>query len=121
MATYTPTLVPPLSATYGSTTTGTAATVITPNAGGDSIQLIGTYVILRFATSGTGSTITFDSVVPSNQGTDVNVTATLGATATQKVIVDVDARFKQQSGNIGYLNLTYTSVTGMTIEAEYIA
>lgn len=121
MATYTPVLAPPLSANYGSTTTGTAAVPITPNAGGDSIQLIGSYVILRFATTGTGSTVTYDSVVPSNQGTDVNVTETLGATAQQWVIIDVDARFKQTSGNTGYLNLTYTSVTGMTIEAFYIA
>jgi len=121
MATYTPVLVPPLSMNYGSTTTGTAASVITPAGGGDSIQLIGSYVILRFATAGTGTTITFDSVTPSNQGQDTNVTVTLGATATQKVIVDVDPRFKQTTGNIGYLNLTYTSVTSLTIEAEYIA
>jgi hypothetical protein len=120
MATYTPVNVPAMTETYGSTTTGTVVAVITPNAGGDSIQLIGDNVTLRFATTGTGSTITFDSVDPSNQGTDVNVTLTMGATQVQYVkFAASDSRFKQQSGNVGYVNLTYTSVTGMTIEASY--
>lgn len=121
MALYTPVLVPPLSNNYGGLTAGTAPTVITPAGGGDSIQLIGSYVVIRFATAGTASVITFDSVNPSNQGQDTNITVTLTTTQTMKVIIDVDPRFKQVSGNVGYLNMTYTSVTTLTIEAEYIA
>lgn len=121
MATYTPTAFAPLSESYGSATDGTAATVITPAGGGDSIALVGSYVILRIATAGTGSTITLDSVELSSFGSDVNVTVTNGATATNYVAIKCDPRFKQTSGNIGYLNLTYTSVTSMTIEAFYLA
>jgi hypothetical protein len=120
VAAYTPLGLVPLSETYGSTTAGQAAVPITPNIGGDSIALTGSYVILRLATAGTGSTITLDSVKASDQGTDVNVTVVLGATATQYVPIKVDNRFKQTSGNVGYLNLSYTSVTTLTIEAEYI-
>lgn len=120
MATYTPVLVAPMSENYGSATTGTVVTVITPNAGGDSIQLIGTSVTLRFATTGTASTITIDSVDLSNFGQDQNVTLTMGATQVQYIKFDATvSRFKQTSGNVGYVNLSYTSVTGMTIEASY--
>ena len=122
MATYTPVLVAPMSENYGSTTAGTTVTVITPNAGGDSIQLIGTTVTLRFQTTGTASVVTLDSVDLSNFGVDQNITVTLGATAVAYIKFDATvSRFKQQSGNVGYVNLTYTSVTGMTIEAQYEA
>jgi hypothetical protein len=29
------------------------------------------------------------------------------------------SRFKQQSGNIGYLMISYSSVTGLLLEAQY--
>jgi hypothetical protein len=122
MALYTPTLVAPMSENYGAATTGTVVTVITPAGGGDSIQLFGDSVTLRFATTGTTSVITFDSVDVSNFGQDQNVTLTMTATQVQYVKFDGSvSRFKQQSGNVGYVNLTYTSVTGMTIEASYDA
>jgi hypothetical protein len=120
VATYSPLGLQPLSESYGSATAGQAAVPITPNIGGDSIALTGSMVILRIATAGTGAVVTLDSVMLSNFGSDVNVTVTLGATAVQYVPIKVDNRFKQTSGNTGYLNLTYTSVTTMTIEAEYI-
>jgi hypothetical protein len=120
VATYSPLGLQPLSESYGSPTAGQAAVTITPNIGGDSIALTGSYVILRIATAGTGATITLDSVPMSNFGTDVNVAVTLGATAVQYVPIKVDNRFRQTSGNIGYLNLTYSSVTTLTIEATYI-
>jgi hypothetical protein len=120
MATYTPVLVAPMGQTYGSTTGGTAAAPITPAGGGDSIQLIGRVVTLRIQTAGTASVVTIDSVDPSNYGQDQNITVTMGATAVQYVKFDASAsRFKQQSGNVGYVNLTYTSVTNLTIEATY--
>jgi hypothetical protein len=121
MALYSPMTYTPLSEQYGSATAGQAVTAITPNAGGDSIALVGSYVFLRFQTTGTGSTITLDSVELSNFGSDVNVTVTMGATAIQKIAIKTDPRFKQTAGNVGYLNLTYTAVTGMTIEAESLS
>lgn len=121
MATYSPLGLQPLSESYGSPTAGQAAVTITPNIGGDSIALTGSFVILRFQTAGTGSTITLDSVMLSNFGSDVNVAATLGATAVQYVPIKVDNRFKQTSGNTGHLNLSYSSVTNLTVEATYIA
>lgn len=120
MATYTPVNVAAMSENYGATTAGVTVTAITPNISGDSIQLIGDNMTLRFATSGTASVVTIDSVDVSNFGQDQNVTVTLGATAVLYVKFDGNvSRFKQQTGNVGYVNLTYTSVTGLTIEASY--
>ena len=120
MTTYTPILVAELSENYGAATAGVTVTPITPNVGGDSIQLIGDTLILRFATSGTASVVTLDSVDLSNYGTDQNVTVTLAATQVLYVPVDCNvSRWKQTSGNVGYLNLSYTSVTGLTVEASY--
>jgi hypothetical protein len=120
MTAYTPQLLAEMSENFGGTTTGVVPTVITPAGGGDSFQLIGDTLYLRFATSGTASTITFDSVDLSNFGTDQDVTCALTATQTKWVAIDANvSRFKQTSGNIGYVNLSYTSVTGLTIEAFY--
>jgi hypothetical protein len=121
MATYTPMNLTPLSEGYGSATAGQAVTAITPAGGGDFIALQGSYTFLRFQTAGTATVITLDSVELSNFGSDVNVTITPGATAISKVCIKNDPRFKQTSGNIGYLGLTYTSVVALTIEAEYLA
>jgi hypothetical protein len=122
MSLYTPVLVAPIGQNYGATAAGTVVTVITPAGGGDFVQLFGDTVTLRFATTGTASTITFDSVDLSNFGQDQNLTLTMGATQVQYVKFDGSAsRFKQQSGNVGYLGMTYTSVTGLTIEASYQA
>ncbi len=121
MATYTP----DLSTILGNTTTGTTAgdtpTVITPNVGGDSIALQGRYTVLIFITTGTTSTVTVDSVRPSDQGNDNNLTSVLPATGTRRMVFDAsNDRFKQTAGNIGYVNLNYTSITGLTIHAFYI-
>jgi hypothetical protein len=119
---YTPTLVAPVGQNYGGITVGVVVTVITPNIGGDGIQLFGDSVTLRFATTGTAAVITFDSVDLSNFGQDQNPTLTMTATQVQYVKFDGSAsRFKQQSGNTGYVMLSYTSVTGLTIEAQYDA
>jgi phosphosulfolactate synthase (CoM biosynthesis protein A) len=109
-----------MSENYGAATTGTVVTVITPNAGGDSLQLFGDSVTVRFATSGTATVVTIDSVDLSNFGQDQNVTLTMGATQVQYIKFDGSVtRFKQQAGNIGYVNFTYTSVVGLTIEGSY--
>jgi hypothetical protein len=122
MANYAPVLVAPVGQGYGALTVGTVVTVITPNIGGDFVQLFGDAVTFRFATTGTASVITFDSVDLSSFGQDTNVTLTMGATQVQYVKFDGSAtRFKQQSGQVGYLGLSYTSVTGLTVEASYDA
>jgi hypothetical protein len=120
MTLYTPTLVAPISENYGATTAGVVAVPITPNIGGDGIQLFGDSVTLRFATTGTVAVITFDSVDLSSFGQDQNLTLTMGATQVQYVKFDGSvSRFKQQSGNIGYLMISYSSVTGLLLEAQY--
>lgn len=121
MAVYTPDSADPLSESYGSLTAGETPTVITPNGGGDSIALVGSLVLLRIATAGTISTITLDSVQLSSHGQDTNVTVTMPATGVRYVWIKVDPRFKQTSGNVGHLNLTYTSVVALTIEAWSVA
>lgn len=121
MATYTPDQSTPLSNTTGGTTAGETPTPITPNGGGDSIAMVGRYVTLVFTTTGTASVVTLDSVRLSDQGNDNNLTITLPATGTRRVTIDASQdRFKQVSGNIGYANLTYTSVVGLTIHAHYV-
>jgi hypothetical protein len=120
MALYTPTLVAPLSENYGASTAGTTVVPITPAGGGDFIQLFGDAVTLRFQTTGTASVITIDSVDLSNFGVDGNVTVTMSATQVQYVKFDGSVtRFKQQTGNVGYVGLTYTSVVALAIEASY--
>jgi hypothetical protein len=121
MATITPLGLTPLSSQYGSATAGQVVTAATPNIGGDTIPLTGSFVLLRFQTTGTGATVTLDSVEMSNFGTDVNVTITLTATQIQKVAIKTDNRFKQTAGNVGNLNLSYSSVATLSLEAEYLA
>lgn len=121
MATITPLALTPLSSQYGAATAGQAVTPVTPAGGGDTVPLQGAYTFLRFETTGTASVITLDSVELSNFGTDVNVTVTMAATEIRKIAIKNDTRFKQVSGNVGNLNLTYTSVVALNIEAEYLA
>jgi len=121
MALYTPDASVPLGNSYGSLTAGETPTAITPNIAGDSIALVGRYVRLRFATAGTIATITLDSVRPSDQGQDGNVVITMPATAVRYVTIDASQdRFKQVTGNVGYVNISYSSVTGLSLEAQYI-
>lgn len=121
MALYTPDASTPIGNTYGSTAAGETPTTITPNVGGDSVAMVGRYVTLVFTTTGTVATVTLDSVRLSDQGQDTNVTVTMPATGTRRVVLDAsNDRFKQTSGNVGYLNLTYSSVTGLTFTAHYV-
>lgn len=121
MALYTPDASTPIGNTYGSLTAGETPTTITPNVAGDSVAMIGRYVTLVFTTTGTASVVTLDSVRLSDQGQDTNVTVTLPATGTRRVVLDASGdRFKQVSGNVGYLNLTYTSIVGLTFTAHYV-
>lgn len=121
MGNYTPTALTPLSSAFAAATIKQQSPAITPNIGGDTIALVGQYVELRFETTGTAATMTFDSVDLSSFGDDKNVTMVLGATDYGVAIFKVDSRFKQQAGQIGNLAISYTSVTGLKCEAYYLA
>jgi archaellin len=99
---------------YGALTIGDLEVPVTPAGGGDSVNMTGDYLVFVFATTGTASTITYDSVQPSDQGQDTNITTVMGATERRRVVFKCDNRFKQQSGNIGAISLTYTSVVALT-------
>jgi hypothetical protein len=106
---------------YGALTIhDTETPVVTPAGGGDSVQMLGDYLLFVFATTGTASTITFDSVQPSDQGQDTNITCVMAATERTRVTFKNDNRFKQTTGNIGSINLTYTSVAALTFTVFYL-
>lgn len=123
MATYTPLRSDPLGNATGGTVAGENPAAITPNVSGDSIALVGSKVTLAFVTSGaTAPTVTLDSVRASDQGNDNNIVVTLANTGFEIVTIDASQdRFKQTAGNIGHVNLTYSSITGVTIYAWYTA
>lgn len=110
---------------YGSASVGSPAGFVAAAGGGDFIPLTGQFVLLTFRTAGTASVITLDTVELSNQGQAQDLTVTMAATDEQDVLIDLTVdggnRFKQTSGNIGYLALAYTSVTALTIKAKQIA
>jgi hypothetical protein len=120
MALVSPMGLVPLSESYGSLTAGQPATTVTAAGGGDFVAIQGSYLLLRFQTAGTITVITLGSVELSNFGSDVDVTVTMTATQVQYVLIKNDPRFKQTSGNVGYLALTYTSVVTFTWEATYL-
>ena len=118
MATITPVNLSPVTERTGGTTVGQAVATFTPAGGGDNVLLTGTYLILEFTTTGTGITVTLDSVELSSYGTDVNPTIVLSATDHQKMLLYIpDLRFVQPTGASvpGSLGLTYTAVTGLTV------
>lgn len=121
MALITPAPLTVARLSYGALTIGDVETpVVTPAGGGDFVQMLGDYLLFVFATTGTASTITYDSVQPSDQGQDTNVTTVMGTTERRRVTFKCDARFKQQVTNIGYLGLTYTSVAALTFTVFYL-
>lgn len=121
MATLTVNALNKVGDNYSSTTAGQAAGFVAAAGGGDKIPLQGQYVLLTFRTAGTASTVTMDSVAPSNYGSDTNVTVVLGATDEQDVLIEVGDRFAGVGADAGLLNLTYTSVVALTVKAKYIA
>jgi len=104
----------------GLTIHDTETPITTPAGGGDFVQMLGDYLLFVFATTGTASTITYDSVQPSDQGQDTNVTTVMAATERARVTFKCDGRFKQQATNVGYLGLTYTSVAALTFTVFYL-
>ena len=71
----------------GGTNQGQASGFVAATGGGDMIPLSGQGVLVTIRTSGTASTVTFDSTTPSNYGDDKNVTVVLAATDEQEVFI----------------------------------
>lgn len=120
MATITPDTAAPVGNTFGGATVGETPTPFTPSASGDSIALVGEKVTVVFVTATSNTpTVTVDSVTPSDQGNDNNLTLALPASGIRRIVFDAtQTRFKQVSGNVGYVNLTYSvTPTGTTMYA----
>jgi hypothetical protein len=121
MALITPTPLTVARLSFGALTIhDTETPVVTPAGGGDFVQMLGDYLLFVFATTGTASTVTYDSVQPSDQGQDTNITTVMAATERARVTFKCDNRFKQQATNIGYIGLTYTSVVALTFTVFYL-
>lgn len=121
MATLTAPIPPVLSKLFtGSTNIGQAVGYVAANAGGDMFPISGQGILFSAKTSGTGSTITIDSVLLSSYGDDKNPTLVLAATDEQHVFIKNDGRFDQGGVNAGLVAVTYTAVTGLTVRAVTI-
>lgn len=121
MATLTAPVVPVLSKAFtGGTDQGQDAGFVAAAGGGDMIPLSGQGVLFTVRTSGTASTVTLNSVTPSNYGDDKDVTMVLGATEEQEVFIKNDGRFDQGGVNAGLMAVTYSAVTGVTVKAKTI-
>lgn len=104
----------------GSTNVGQAAGWLAAAGGGDMIPVTGRGTIFRAKTTGTGTTITLNSIRLTQYGTDVDLTMVLAATDEQEIFIQNDGRFDQGGVNTGLMAVTYTSVTGLTIVAKVI-
>lgn len=83
-----------------------------PAAGGDAFDNDGRTLFVA-KTTGTAITLTFDSLVPSNYGTDVNAVVITPATGTVFIGPFDPARFNDANGRVG---VTYSAVTGLTVD-----
>ena len=96
---------------------GTAPALVAAAGGGDRIEP-GDRVFLHAKTTGTVSTITIDSVAPSNYGTDADVVVVMPATGERFIGPLPASRFASNSD--GLVSITYSAVTGLTVEAVRI-
>jgi hypothetical protein len=121
MATLTSTIPPVLSLSFtGASNQGQAAGWVAASGGGDLIPVSGRGTIFRVKTTGTGITVTINSVTPSNYGTDQDITMVLASTDEQEVLIKNDGRFDQGGANTGLAAVSYTAVTGVSIAAKII-
>jgi hypothetical protein len=117
----------PIDASYQPATAGVALVTaptgaITTAASGDLIPISsGRGTLLMFQTSGTPTVVTLTEVVAPPFGTGGSVTVTVGATDFQAVFIGNDGTDRFDSGvgtaNVGLLQLSYTSITGLTVRA----
>jgi hypothetical protein len=122
MAAITPDRSDPIGDSFGGTTAGETPTPYTPAGAGDTVALVGSKVTLLFVTATSNTpTVTLDSVTPSDQGNDNNLTLTLPATGIRRITLDASSpRFKQLAGAVGSVALSYSpSPTGTTLYAWY--
>ena len=97
------------------TVTGVQVPITTAaNAGGDTFDNDGRTIFVAKNASGGAITITFDSVTPSNQGTDVNPAASVPAGQTYFFGPFDPNRFNDVNGRVG---VSYSGVTLLTIDA----
>jgi hypothetical protein len=123
VATLTRVTLVPVGSTFTGVPCGQAAGYQAASGGGDLIPISsGRGTIIRFKTTGTGSTITLDSVVATAYGTDVNPQLTMAATDEQEVFIPNDGgnRFDQQPTNPQLLAVTYSSVVGLSVAAKTV-
>jgi len=94
---------------------GTSVVPVTAaSAGGDAFDNDGrTFFVVKNA-GGAGITVTFDSLVLSNFGTDVNPAPTVAAGETRIFGTFDTTRFNDANGRVG---VTYSSVTSVTVMA----
>lgn len=112
MATLATVVLAPLGKNTAGATAGQSAGWANANIGGDLVPLTGQYTIVRFKTTGTACTWTLDNVLPSNYGTDQDLSIVLSATDEQEIEIKNDGRFDQGGVNAGYAKLTPSTVTG---------
>lgn len=92
---------------------GVAPNLVAANAGGDRCE-VGKTVFLHVKTTGTASTVTIDSVTPSNYGTDADLVTVMPATGERFIGPLPPERFSAITD--GLAAITYTSVVGLTVE-----
>lgn len=120
MATITP-VVPDRPS--GATLTGTLATGIAANGAGDSFVLSGAVLLLRFINASGGAiTITLDSQINPSfpggaQASDVNPVLSVAAAASRVVRIPSSDFPRFANPSTGMLDVTYSGVTSLTVEA----
>jgi hypothetical protein len=123
MATLNRITMPAIDASYQTATAGTSPAWAAGSGGGDKVPIgSGRGTLFGIRTTGTVSTVTLDSVRTSSYGTDVNVTITMGATDEKWVFLFNDGvgRFDAGGADAGLVNVSYSSVVGLTVAAVTI-
>lgn len=123
MAQVTRIIMPNLGGVYATATAGTSPAWAAMAAGDLFAIGSGQGTLIGFRTAGTAITVTLDSVVQTQYGTDVNVTVVLGITDEQWVFIDNDGynRFDQGPGaNLGFIAASYSVTTAGTRAAVTI-
>lgn len=110
MANITPKTSPIVGAAIGVSVPITTAA----SAGGDTFDNDGRTIIVVKNGSGAPITVTFDSLTPSNYGTDVNPAAAIPAGATYFFGPLDPNRFNDANGRVG---VSYSGVTSLTVDS----
>lgn len=123
MATLTRVTLTEVGASFSGGVGGQAAGYQAAAGGGDKVPIgSGRGTIIRFRTTGTGSTITLDSTRLSGYGGDQNIVLTLAGTDEQEIFIANDGsnRFDAGGADAGLVNISYSSVVGLTLAAKTV-